>query len=263
MRENALRAIWKAGGCVLNGWLHIPSAIAAEAMVHQGWDSLTADLQHGALGFESGLAIAQAISTTQVVPLARVSWNEPGLMMKLLDAGYYGIICPTINTRAECEAFVGACRYPPRGYRSYGPVRAVWYGGPDYVEGANDTIVTFAMIETRQAVENLNDNLSTPDLDAIYVGPADLSLSMGFSPQVDPTSEPVLNTISKIVTATRQRDLIAGIHCGSVAGALKMARLGFQFVSIQSDLRLLSRAAQQTVSEFRDTVIAPANGTAY
>ena len=97
-------------------------------MAHSGWDSLTLDMQHGLIDLPSALAILQAISTTAVVPLARVPWNEPGVIMKLLDAGCYGIICPMIDTAKQCAAFVGACRYPSRGYRSYGPVRATLYG---------------------------------------------------------------------------------------------------------------------------------------
>ena len=124
MRENTIRDIWRRGGCALNGWLHIPNAFATELMAHQGWDSLTIDMQHGVVDYGAALGMLQAIATTATIPLARVPWNEPGIIMKMLDAGCFGIICPMINTRADCEAFVGACRYPPRGYRSFGPLRA-------------------------------------------------------------------------------------------------------------------------------------------
>ena len=97
----------------------------------------------------------------------------------MLDAGCYGIICPMVNSRAECEAFVQACRYPPQGYRSFGPTRATLYAGKDYAPNANATVLTFAMIETKQALDNLDAILSVPGLDAIYVGPADLSQSLG------------------------------------------------------------------------------------
>src|SRR5688500_1307604 len=124
MRENRLRSIWQAGGAALNGWLQIPSSFSPEVIAHQGWDTLTIDLQHGRPDYHDALPMLQAISTTTTTPLARVPWNEPGVIMKMLDAGCYGIICPLINNREQAEAFVGACRYPPQGYRSYGPTRA-------------------------------------------------------------------------------------------------------------------------------------------
>ena len=95
----------------INGWLHIPSTWSAEVMARQGWDSLTIDMQHGLMGMETAIQMLQAVSTTDVVPMARVNWNSPGDIMKLLDAGAYGIVCPMIETREECEAFVGACRF--------------------------------------------------------------------------------------------------------------------------------------------------------
>ena len=133
---------------MLNGWLHIPSTFGAEVMAHAGYDSLTIDLQHGASDFAGALGMMQAISTTEAVPFVRVPWNDPGLIMRLMDAGAYGVICPMINTGEEAEKFVGACRYPPEGYRSFGPFRATLYAGADYPANANETVVTMAMIET-------------------------------------------------------------------------------------------------------------------
>jgi 4-hydroxy-2-oxoheptanedioate aldolase len=162
VRENRVRSIWGGGGVVLNGWLHVPSSFSAEVMAHAGWDSLTIDLQHGPPDVGSVIPMLQAISTTDVVPFARANWNDPGTIMKLLDAGCYGIICPMIEGREDAEAFVGACRYPPDGYRSYGPFRANLYGGPDYAANANETVVTMAMIETREALEDLDGILAVP-----------------------------------------------------------------------------------------------------
>ena len=158
MRENRLRGIWSEGGTVVNGWLQVPSSFSAEVMAHAGWDSLTIDMQHGPVDYGSLVPMLQAISTTDTVPVVRVPWNDPGLIMRVLDAGCYAVICPMINTREEAEAFVGACRYPPEGYRSYGPYRATLYGGQDYTDHANETVVTMAMIETQQALENLDAN---------------------------------------------------------------------------------------------------------
>ena len=138
MRENRLKTMWKRGETAVNGWLSIPTAFTAEVMAHQGFDSLTVDMQHGVVDYQTAVSMFQGISTTGVMPLARVPWNDPAYLMKILDAGAYGVICPMINTRAQAEALVAACKYPPRGYRSFGPVRASIYAGSDYVEHAND-----------------------------------------------------------------------------------------------------------------------------
>lgn len=144
MRENTIKTIWNRGDCVLNGWLSIPNSFTAEMMANAGWDSICIDTQHGLIGYETAVHMLQAISTTPVTPIIRVVWNEPGTIMKWLDAGAYGIVCPMVNTRADAERFVEACRYPPAGYRSSGPIRAAIYGGKDHREKANETVVTFA-----------------------------------------------------------------------------------------------------------------------
>ncbi len=251
MQPNTIRSIWQRGECVLNGWLQIPSPFAAEMMAHAGWDSVTIDMQHGPVEYAAALGMVQAINTTATIPLARVPWNEPGIIMKMLDAGCYGIICPMVNSRAECEAFVGACRYPPRGFRSYGPVRVAVYAGAEYAAQANDAIITIAMIETRQAVENLHDILQTPGLDAIYIGPADLSQSYGYPPRVDPEQPELVQVIDDIVAAARAHGVIPGMHTGSVAYAQRLAAKGVQFVTVGSDARLLTQAATQATAAFR------------
>lgn len=247
MRENNVRSIWAAGGAVLNGWLHIPSGFAAEAMAHQGWDSLTIDMQHGPVDYQDSLAILQAISTTATTPLARVPWNEPGIIMKLLDAGCYGIICPMVNNRAEAEAFVGACRYPPLGYRSYGPTRVSLYAGADYAQYANETVITMAMIETGQAMNNLDEIMSVPGLDAIYIGPADLSQGLGGGPGIDWTEPRMVEAIDTILAVAKKHGIVAGIHTGSTDYAVHMIEKGFQFVTVLSDVRLMTLAAEQVI----------------
>jgi 4-hydroxy-2-oxoheptanedioate aldolase len=257
MRENTLRDIWQRGGCALNGWLHIPNAFATELMAHQGWDSLTIDLQHGVVDYGAALGMLQAIATTSTIPLARVPWNEPGIIMKMLDAGCFGIICPMINTRAECEAFVGACRYPPRGYRSFGPLRAALYAGSDYAARADQIVITMAMIETRQAVENVEEIVQTPGLDALYIGPADLGQSLGFGAKMDPTEPEVIAAIDHILDTARRYSVVVGMHTGSAEYARRMAAKGMQLLTIGSDARLLAGVAQRTVMAFRDTADSP------
>lgn len=266
MRENAVRSIWARGGAVINGWLGIPSPVSAENMAQCGWDSLTVDLQHGHIDYQVAVQMLQAISTTATMPFARVPWCEPGIIMKLLDAGAFGIICPMINSRADCEAFVGACRYAPRGYRSFGPVRATWYGGPDYYQKANDTIVAMAMIETTQAVERLDEILTVPGLDGIYIGPNDLAITLGRAPSGDPTDPLVLETIDRILAAARRHGIPAGLHCGSTAMAKRMIARGFQFTTLLGDNAFLNMAARSAVADVREDLAAtgrPAGGGTY
>jgi 4-hydroxy-2-oxoheptanedioate aldolase len=252
VRENKVKTIWAQGGAVVNGWLGIPSSVSAENMAHAGWDSLVIDMQHGLVDYTSAVPMLQAISTTATVPMARVPWNLPDLMMKILDAGAYGIVCPMINTRAECEEFVANCRYAPKGRRSFGPTRALWYAGADYAQHANDTLITMAMIETAQAMENLDEILTTPGLDAIYVGPADLGLSLVGIPSADPTHETVVKAIKTIVDACKRHKVVAGIHCFAPAYAKARIADGYQFVTLASDNALLANMAKQTVAQMRE-----------
>lgn len=222
-------------------------------MAHAGYDSLTVDLQHGIINYDTALPMLQAIATTDTVPLARVPWNEPGIIMKMLDAGCYGIICPMINTREECERFVGACRYPPRGgYRSFGPTRAAVSSGGNYFEDADDNITTFAMVETAQAVRNVDAIVSTPGLNAVYVGPVDLSISIQGKGQMEYDDKPeLLAALDTIVAACKRHGVAAGIHCSGVDHARKMQARGFNFVTLFSDGGYLTNAVNSAVKAMR------------
>ncbi len=254
MRENRIRKIWRDGGAVINGWLAIPSSLSAETMSHQGWDSLTVDQQHGMVDFQSAVPMLQAISTTDTVPITRVPWLEPGIIMKSLDAGAYGIICPMINTGEDAKALVGACRYAPQGHRSFGPVRALMYAGADYPQHANDTVVAIAMIETQQALDNLEEILGVPGLDGIYIGPSDLALSLGGTPKPDQTDPKVVEAINHILAAAKSHGVVPGIHCGAPAYAAQMVEQGFQLVTILSDNLLMATAAKRAVAELREGI---------
>jgi 4-hydroxy-2-oxoheptanedioate aldolase len=251
MRENRIRSIWKAGGAVVNGWLAIPSAFSAETMAHQGWDTLTVDLQHGVVDYQMAVNMFTAISTTQTVPMARVPWLEPGIIMKVLDAGAYAVICPMVNTREDAEKLVAWTHYAPRGTRSFGPIRALLYGGGDYPKYANDTIVVFAMIETKRALDNLDDILSVEGLDAIYIGPSDLSLQLGCTPTFDDVDPPAAEAIDYILARAKAHGVVAGIHNGSPQAALRRIEKGFQFVTVSSDARLMAAGSQQILTSMR------------
>ncbi len=264
MRENALRSIWRRGDAVVNGWLSIPASLSAEVMAHQGFDSLTIDMQHGVIDYQVAVTMLQAISTTAVVPLARVPWNDPAFLMKILDAGAYGVICPMVNTRAEAEALVRACKYPPLGYRSWGPVRASIYAGTGYGPAeANREILVIPMIETAQAVKNLDDILSVPGVDAIYVGPADLSLALGCTPRLDQTEAPVVEALQQIVDACKRHGVVAGIHNATATYSSRMIAEGYQLVTLASDGRFLAMQAAAEVAAVRKTGVVAGKLPAY
>ena len=253
MRKNKLKKLFKEGKAAINGWIEIPSSYSAEAMAHQGLDSLTIDLQHGAISQSDILQIFQAISTTEVVPMARLNWNEPDQIMKVLDYGAYGIICPMVSNRNQAEKFVQACMYPPKGYRSFGPTRGFMYGGNDYVDHANDEILKIAMIETKEALNELDKIMKTPDLDGVYIGPSDLSLSIGEKagfdkPEGHPTYEQALN----ILNHAKKNNIVAGIHNATPEYAKKMINIGFQLVSVGSDKIFMSDGAKSIVNKIKN-----------
>jgi len=253
LRKNKLKKLFKEGKAAINGWIEIPSSYSAEAMAHQGLDSLTIDLQHGAISQSDILQIFQAISTTEVVPMARLNWNEPDQIMKVLDYGAYGIICPMVSNRNQAEKFVQACMYPPKGYRSFGPTRGFMYGGNDYVDHANDEILKIAMIETKEALNELDKIMKTPDLDGVYIGPSDLSLSIGEKagfdkPEGHPTYEQALN----ILNHAKKNNIVAGIHNATPEYAKKMINIGFQLVSVGSDKIFMSDGAKSIVNKIKN-----------
>ena len=251
MRENRLRTLWQNDQAAVNGWLAVPNSFSAEVMAHQGYDSLTIDMQHGLIDDAAMVTMLQAISTTPTVPIVRVPWLEPGIVMKALDAGAYGVICPMVNTREDAQRLVSYTHYAPQGARSFGPVRAVLYGGADYAAEANKTVVVFAMIETAQALDNLDAILSVPGLDAIYIGPSDLSLALGCRPVFDDVDPPVAQAIDHIVERARAHGVQAGVHNGRPDVARARIAKGFRFVTVSSDARILAAGSQELLASMR------------
>jgi 4-hydroxy-2-oxoheptanedioate aldolase len=248
---NTLREAWAAGRATLNGWLNIPSAWSAEIMAHGDWDSLTIDMQHGLMGYDTAFAMLQAIHTQRVPAFVRVPWNDAAILMRMLDAGAQGIICPMINTRAEAETFVGACRYAPQGFRSFGPTRASVIYGAEYGRRANESVATFAMIETAQGLGNVEQIAAVAGLDGLFVGPNDLGLSILNVAQSDPEAPELFRAYERILAAARANGIIAGIFTMSPEYGKRMRALGFQFITVLSDTRLLISAAAATVTAFR------------
>jgi 4-hydroxy-2-oxoheptanedioate aldolase len=261
MRENSLRAIWNGGGVALGGWLTVPSGVSAEIMAHAGFDWVCIDMQHGMIDFSHVVPMLQGISSTDTVPLVRVPHNEPGIIGKCLDAGAWGVIVPMVNTGDEARAAVAACRYAPEGIRSYGPLRANYYAGFDYFSRANDEVVCIVMIETATAVGNVDNIVSVPGVDAVYIGPADLSVTLGLPPAPDQPDRSFTDALQTVVDACRRHHVVPGIAGNALTAAARVAE-GFRFVEVASDARLLGVGAGEALAQIRPED-GPAGRSAY
>lgn len=250
--SNRLKQRLQSGKACVNGWLASPSSFSAEVMAQCGWDSLCIDLQHGVQDYLSMVQCLQAMQAHPITPLVRVTWNEPGMVGKVLDAGAMGVICPMVNSKEEAELFVRACRYPPAGSRSNGPIRAAMYGqASSYQRTANDEILAIPMIETGEAVDRLEEILSVPGIDMVYVGPSDLSLSLGGPPVFNNEDPATLAIYDRIIAECVRRTIIPGIHSGDPGHASRMLQRGFRFVTVSNDTALMAQAAIAAVQATR------------
>jgi 4-hydroxy-2-oxoheptanedioate aldolase len=254
MKPSRIKSLWAEGKPVLNGWLSIANAFSAEIMAEQGYDSITIDLQHGVVDYQSMVGMLQALRASEVTPLVRVPWLDPAAVMRALDAGAYGVICPMIDNRAQAAEFVSYMRYPPEGTRSFGPTRAAFSAGPNYAGEADRNVLCFAMIETAEAFRNVEDIVSTPGLDGVYIGPSDLTLGLtgkrypfGF----DREEPEMVEAIHTILAKAHQAGIRAGLHCGGAAYAAKAVGWGFDLVTLPNDVRLLASAAGASVADTR------------
>ncbi|MEP0562914.1 MAG: aldolase/citrate lyase family protein [Paracoccaceae bacterium] len=254
MIKNGLKELWSAGKPALNGWLSIGNSFTAEIMAAQDFDSLSVDLQHGALDYSSALPMFQAMRASGKTLLARVPWNEPGVIMKVLDAGAYGIICPMINNRAEAEQFVSSMRYPPRGARSFGPTRVNFAAGANYAGEANDEMLAIAMIETADGVANAAEIVATPGLDAIYIGPSDLTLGYtnGRLPAgQDRQEDEMIDVIKTLLKTAHDAGIRACIHTASPAYSARAIGWGFDLATVATDVKCLADAAASNIADCR------------
>lgn len=251
MRVNRVRELLDEGTVVVNGWLSVDSSYQAEVLSHAGFDTVTVDLQHGMYGLDTAVSLLQGISAGPAVPMARCPDQNPATVGKLLDAGAYGIICPGIDTPAQAAALVIACRYPPAGRRSFGPARALLYGGPDYVARSNDTVLVWAMIESAEALANLDAILAVPGLDGVYVGPNDLALSLGQVPGQNPSPTVVTAAVARVVAAARAAEVWTGIFCPDGVAAQQMAAAGFDLVTPGNDVGTLRVACADRIAMSR------------
>ena len=257
MIPNGLKQKWLDGHATINGWLSIGNAFTAEIMAEQGYDSLTVDIQHGFLDYNDAKGMLQAMRTSGLTPLARVPWLEPGIIMKVLDAGAYGVICPMVNTAQQAAELVDTMRYPPLGNRSFGPTRGNFSAGAGYAAEANNNMLALAMIETAEAVDNVDAICATRGLDGIYVGPADLTLGVTqgrLAPGFDREEPEMVKAIRRVLTAAKAAGIRAGLHCGSPAYAAKAIGWGFDMITLSNDVRILAAAASNGVRQTRELV---------
>ncbi len=244
---STMRELWDGGGVTVGGWCAVPSAFSAELMGRCGFDWVCVDTQHGLVGYDQMVLMLQALSITGTPAFVRVPWNTPGDIMKALDAGAQGVIVPMVNSAEEARRVVGACRYPPDGYRSWGPIRAA-LGVDGYSPAtANRRVVVAVMIETVGGVASADEIVSVPGVDAVYVGPNDLAVTHGMSPSADRFGEEHQRIVETVLDACRRHDVVAGIHCGSVETAMRWRERGFRMFNVTSDAIFMRTGATQVV----------------
>lgn len=248
MGRNGLREVWESKQCALNAWLSIGSSYSAEIIANLPYDSVTVDLQHGMFDFDVAVTMLQAISTTSAVPMARVAWNRPWLVQKVLDAGAQGVICPMIETAEDCEAFVRSVNYPPRGERSFGPARGILTGGANYVATAGDTIMSWAMVETERSVRNIEAIVKVPGLSGIYIGPSDLAMSVEGAVRHPPSGE-VARYIDLVIGVSKRAGVRVGIFCADVSFAKEMREKGCDLITVMNDAGLIRTATASLIGE--------------
>jgi len=242
MRPNRVKQLLKAGDPALGTFMSLGSPLGAEQLAHVGFDWLVIDQEHGAIDATLTQSLLQAISATETIPLIRVPENGVDWIKRALDAGAYGVIVPMVNDRAEAEAAVRATRYPPLGARSIGGSRTRLYGGPDYVEHANEEILLIAQIEHRTGVANAREILSVPGIDAYFIGPGDLCASLGLPNTWDPDFPEYWAAIESVQRVAAELGVPGGIHAspGRVPGMLER---GYRFIAIGFDISFMTSAA--------------------
>ncbi|MEM8925415.1 MAG: aldolase/citrate lyase family protein [Actinomycetota bacterium] len=257
MKDNGLNARWAAGQSALGLWLSGAGAAATETLAELRYDYINIDMQHGMIDYGDVVPLLTSLQGSGATLTARVPWNEPGIIGKVLDAGVQGVIIPMVNTVAEAEAATRACRYAPVGSRSYGPIRAARSLGPDYYAEANDKIVCIPMIETVEALSNLDAILDVPGIDAVYVGPADLSISLGLPPGSNNDDDSFQDALKAILDGCAKRGIAAGIHSDTTWAPVRLEQ-GFTMVTITSDTQAMAQGAADALRAVTDA--APGAG---
>ena len=230
----SLRQRWAAGEETLGAWLTLANTHSAEAIASMGFAFVCVDTQHGLIDHAAAMGMAQAIDLAGGHPIARVPWNEPGIIGRTLDAGFHGVVVPMVNDATAAAAVVDAVRYAPAGSRSWGPNGSLLRNA-DYRSWATDNVAVIPMIETVEAIENLDEIVSTPGVDAVYVGPADLGITMGLGPTGSDGNEQFDSALAAVVEACRRHNVVPGIHA-TAALAARRREQGFRMITVSNDL---------------------------
>jgi 4-hydroxy-2-oxoheptanedioate aldolase len=251
VRPNKVKQLWREGKPVRATWCTSGDSLVAEVLGHAGFDAVLLDMQHG-FGIDPDKAgrAFQAISATPAIPLARVPWNDPVHIQYALDSGCYGVIVPLVNTPEEAAKAAGATRYPPVGLRSNGPNRVTLYAGGDYVENANDEIICLVMIETLEAIANIEAIAATPGIDGFFIGPGDLAMSMGLPAGIGSKSDEWEANVQLVLQVAKAHGLVAGIAPFGAADARRRTDQGFQFCPMGSDWGYLAQGAKDALETF-------------
>ncbi len=252
MTVNPIRKAWDEGRPAFGLWSVTPGPVGAEILAETGPDYVCVDQQHGLIDYDSMVPMLQAVRAGGSAPITRVLANDPFLIMKALDAGAWAVIAPLVNSAEDAARAVSACRYPPRGIRSFGPVRAAGVIGSRDPEDLGGEVLCIVMVETREALERVDEIAATPGLDGIYIGPSDLALSLGLSPSLEIKEGEHAEAVRRIREACHEHGIAAGIHCPSGEWAKRHAEAGFDLITVASDAPLLRQAVSRELAVARE-----------
>ena len=230
----------------------MPGSFGVELLAAARPDYVCVDCQHGLADLAALVPMLAAAEAGGATPLVRVPRNDPADIGKVLDAGARGVIVPLVNDASEAARAARACRYPPDGSRSYGPIRASVVLGTHDPVALGREVSCLVMIETRQGLENAEEIAATPGVDGIYVGPSDLAISLGLPPNFDVVEPAHVEAVARIKDACKSGGIAAGIHAASAEVAEKHAGAGFDMVTAGTDATLLADAAQARLAAVRD-----------
>jgi 4-hydroxy-2-oxoheptanedioate aldolase len=248
MKTNPVRAKLKRGEPSVGTWLTLPDPTAAHLMSRTGFEWLTVELEHTPITFETAAQAFAIIASQGTVPLARVPWNNGENIKRVLDTGAWGIVVPMVNTRAEAEAVVAAARYQPLGKRSIGGQLHAANFDTDpatYYRRANDEILVVVMAEHVEAIENIDEILSVPGIDVVFIGPNDLHNSMGKAPVFDSTESQFVQAVQRVLKSARRHGVAPGIHVLDADAARRRLEEGFQFLAVASEAGMMLSKAQE------------------
>jgi len=228
-------ALWNEEGGALGVWCNLPDIHVAETVARSGAQWLCFDLQHGLMDFSDLLTLLPAVTGTGITVLVRVASNTPDQIGRALDFGAHGVIVPMVNSVEEAKAAAEACRYPPQGVRSCGPMRPAMLEGLPYLASANERVMCFPMIETEQGLAAVNEIAGVSGVDGLFVGPMDLCFGLGIAPG-DFGNPAFSAAINSILSACQNAGIAPGMFGYDAALARLALDQGFKFASVGSDI---------------------------